>query len=54
MKFELHPLKLIYTVQFLLTIVACDFYSSRGSHRGKIVYDFHNIKLPVATIVIGF
>ena len=44
----------IYTVRFLLTIVACDFCSARCSRHGKIVYDFHDIKLPVATIVVGF
>ena len=47
-------LRPIYTVRFLLTIVACDFYSARCSRHGKIVYDFHDIKLPVATIVVGF
>ena len=31
-----------------------DFYSARCSHHGKIIYDFHDIKLPVATIVAGF
>ena len=47
----------IYRVRFLLTIVACDFWdfcSGRCSRHGKIVYDFHDIKLPVATIVVGF
>ena len=44
----------IYTVRFLPTIVACDFYSARCSRYGKIVYNFHDIKLPVATIVVGF
>ena len=33
----------IYTVQFLLTIIACDFYSARCLRHGKIVYDFHDI-----------
>ena len=33
--------------------VACDFYSARCSRHGKIVYNFHDIKLPVATIVVG-
>ena len=47
-------LRPIYTVRFLLTIVACDFCSARCSRHGKIVYDFHDIKLPVATIVVGF
>ena len=47
-------LRPIYTVRFLLTIVACDFYSARCSRHEKIVYDFHDIKLPVATIVVGF
>ena len=47
-------LRLIYTLRFLLTIVACDFYRARCSRHGKIVYDFHDIKLPVATIVVGF
>ena len=47
-------LRPIYTVRFLLTIVACDFYRARCSRHGKIVYDFHDIKLPVATIVLGF
>ena len=47
-------LRPICTVRFLLMIVACDFYSVRCSRHGKIVYDFHDIKLPVATIVIGF
>ena len=41
-------------VRFSLTIVACDFCSARCSRHGKIVYDFHDIKLPVATIVVGF
>ena len=49
-----HVLRPIYTVRFLLMIVACDFYSARCSRHGKIVYDFHDIKLPVATIVVGF
>ena len=44
----------IYTVRFFLTIVACDFCSARCSRHGKIVYDFYDIKLPVATIVVGF
>ena len=48
------PLRPIYTVRFLLTIVACDFCSARCSRHGKIVYDFYDIKLPVATIVVGF
>ena len=30
------------------------FYSARCSRYGKIVYDFHDIKLPTATIVVGF
>ena len=47
-------LRPIYTVRFLLTIVACDFCSARCSRHEKIVYDFHDIKLPVATIVVGF
>ena len=47
-------LRPIYTVRFLLTIVACDFYSGHCARHGKIVYDFHDIKLPVATIVVGF
>ena len=47
-------LRPIYTVRFLLTIVACDFCSARCSRHGKIVYDFHDIKLPVATIVVEF
>ena len=47
-------LRPIYTVRFLLTIVACDFCSARCSRHGKIAYDFHDIKLPVATIVVGF
>ena len=47
-------LRPIYTVRFLLTIVACDFYSAHCSRHGKIVYDFHDIKLLVATIVVGF
>ena len=47
-------LRPIYTVRFLLTIVVCDFYSARCSRHGKIVYDFHDIKLHVATIVVGF
>ena len=33
-------------------IVACDFYSTHCSCRGKIVYNFHDIKLPLATIVV--
>ena len=41
-------------VRFLLSIVACDFCSARSSRHGKIVYDFYDIKLPVATIVVGF
>ena len=47
------PLRPIYTVRFLLTIVACDFCSARCSRHGKIVYDFYDIKLPVATIVVA-
>ena len=47
-------LRPIYTVRCLLTIVACDFYSARCSRHGKIVCDFHDIKLPVATTVVGF
>ena len=31
----------MYTVQFLLTIVACDIYSARCLSHGKIVYNFH-------------
>ena len=49
-----NPLRPIYTVRFLLTIVACDFCSARCSRHGKIVYDFYDIKLPVATVVVGF
>ena len=41
-------------VRFLLTIVACNFDSVRCLRHGKAVYDFHDIKLPVATIVVGF
>ena len=44
----------IYKVRFLLVIVACDVYSASCSHHGKIVYNFYDIKLPVAMIVIGF
>ena len=44
-------LRPIYTVRYLLRIVACDFCSARCSRHGKIVYDLHDIKLPVATIV---
>ena len=51
LKADLRP---IYTVRFLLTIVACDFCSARYWRHGKIVYDFYDIKLPVATIVVGF
>ena len=47
-------LRPIYTVRYLLTIVACDFCSARCSRHEKIVYDFHDIKLPVAMIVVGF
>ena len=47
-------LRPIYTVRFLLAIVACDFCSPCCSRHGKIVYDFYDIKLPVATIVVGF
>ena len=47
-------LRPIYTVRFLLTIVACDFCSARCSRHEKIVYDFQDIKLPAATIVVGF
>ena len=45
-------LRPIYTVRFLLTIVACDFCSARCSRHEKIVYDFHDIKLPVAFKVL--
>ena len=38
----------------IYTIVACDFYSARYSCHGKIICNFHDIKLPVATIVIEF
>ena len=48
------PLRPIYTVRFLLTIVACDFCSAGCSRHGKIVYDFYDIRLPVATIVVEF
>ena len=48
-------LRPIYTVRFLLAIVACDFFCRmRFSRHGKIVYDFYDIELPVATIVVGF
>ena len=40
----------ICTVRFLLTIVTCNFYSARCSRHEKIVYNFHDIKLPVDTI----
>ena len=50
----MYILRPIYTVRFLLTIVVCDFYSARCSRHGKIVYDFHDVKLHVATIVLGF
>ena len=49
-----HVLRPIYTIRFLLTIVACDFCGARCLRHGKIVYNFHDIKLPVATIVVGF
>ena len=52
--FAVFSLRPIYTVRFLLKIVACNFHSARCSRHGKIVYDFHDIKLPVATIVVGF
>ena len=29
------------------------FYSACCSRHGKMAYDFHNIKLPGATIVVG-
>ena len=38
-------LRPIYTVRFLLTIVACDFYSARCSRHGKIVYNFYDIQI---------
>ena len=44
----------IYTVPFLLTIVPCDLYSAHCSRPGKTVSNFHDIKLPVATIVVRF
>ena len=47
-------LRPIYTIRFLLTIVACDFCSAHCSRHEKIAYDFHDINLPVATIVLGF
>ena len=47
-------LRLIHMVQFLLTIVACNFCSARCSCHGKIIYNFHNEKLPITTIVVGF
>ena len=51
---ELSAFRPIYTVQFLPMIVACDFYSTRCLRHGKIINDFHDVKLPVATIVIRF
>ena len=49
-------LRPIYIVQYLLMIVKGNFYwvCSFTLHHGIIVYKFHDIKLPVATIVIGF
>ena len=40
-------------VQFLFSIVTCDFYW-HAAHVMKNQYNFHDIKLPVATSVIGF
>ena len=51
---DVSVLRLIYTVRFWLMVVACDFYSARCLRHGKIVYDFHDIELPVAKIVVGF
>ena len=44
-------LRLIYSERFLLTIVVCDFYSACWLCHRKIVYNFHNIKLPVARVL---
>ena len=38
----------------MLAIVAWDFYSACCLRHGKIVYKLQDIKLPVATIVVGF
>ena len=53
-KFIMFSLRPIYTVRLFLTIVARYGNSARYSRHGKIVYNFHDIKLPVATIVLSF
>ena len=37
----------------LLRIIICDF-TAHSAHIVKIVHNFHDIKLSVATIVVGF
>ena len=51
-----YPLRPIYTVRFLLTIVACDFLwrALLASWKNRIQFPRYDIKLPVATIVVGF
>ena len=46
----------LHSTIFAYNLIACNFNSTRCSRHGKIVYNFHNIKLPVhvATIVVGF
>ena len=39
---------------FCLRLSHAIFYSARCSRHAKIVYNFHRIKLPVDTIVVGF
>ena len=39
---------------FCLRLSHVIFYSARCLRHAKIVYNFHDIKLPVATIVVGF
>ena len=40
-------------VLFLITIVMCDLYSMRCLPHGKIVYNFHDVNLHVAMIIVG-
>ena len=51
---SLNSLKADLHGRILLTNVACDFCRARCLRHGNIVYDFHDIKLPVATIAVGF
>ena len=49
----LDPLRPIFTYDFCLRLSHAIFIARAARHR-KIVYSFYDIKLPVATIVVGF